>query len=235
MTSSNKFTEEQIKDMVSMYSMPEYSTTDISKKYNCAKNTINRILRKNGVTFNLKQKISFKNTGNSYKKGKKISIEARQKMSKSRKGCKPTTLGKVYTEKEKLNISNGVKKAFSLNPTKRMIEARKIGTEKINKARIKCKNLLRRVVNLTGNKKATKTYEALGYTEKELISHISALFKDGMTWEKRESFHIDHIIPISYFIKNGVTDPKIINALSNLQPLYPMENRLKSDTYSEFK
>lgn len=145
----------------------------------------------------------------------------------------PTTLGKVYTEQERQNISNGVKKAFLLNPTQRVKSAKIIGVTKIAKARSKCKSLLRRVLQLTGRKKVTKTYATLGYTEKELLTHISAQFKEGMSWESRESFHIDHIIPVAWHIKNGITDPKIINRLANLQPLYPDENRKKSDKYQE--
>lgn len=167
------------------------------------------------------------------KKGSKHSPESLAKMSASRKGQKPTTLGKVYTEQERKNISEGLKRAFANKPHKRVQEARAIGVEKIQKSRNKCKSLLRRILKITGNKKVTKTYEALGYTEKELIAHIEKQFKPGMSWEDRESFHIDHIKPVAAFVREGIFDPKIINALSNLQPLYPDENRKKSDKYKE--
>ena len=89
---------------------------------------------------------------------------------------------------------------------------------------------LQRLLKLTGKKKASRTYEALGYTEKDFVAHIESQFLRGMTWTERESFHVDHIIPISWFFKNGITDPSIINALSNLRPVFPLENRQKSDT-----
>lgn len=225
------FSEQDIKHIIELYLNTSNSTRDIAKIYGCAYNTINKLLKNNNITMQAKSKIAFKSIGNTYRVGFKASEETKQKNSLAMKRRMPTTLGKVYTEQERQNISIGVKKAFLLNPTQRVKKARIIGTDKIIKARSKCKNLLRRVLQLTGTKKATKTYEALGYTEKELLAHISAQFKDGMSWDNRESFHIDHIIPIAWYIKNGVTDPKVINALSNLQPLYPDENRKKSDKY----
>jgi hypothetical protein len=161
-------------------------------------------------------------------KGSKHSAESRAKIKLNHAKQTPT-LGKVYTPDERANISAGVRKAFAEKPMARIIAARAIGVVKINKSRSRCKGLLRRVLKVTGRKKATKTYEALGYTEKELIAHIEPKFKPGMSWADRESFHIDHIKPVSAFLLEGIDDPKVINALSNLQPLYPAENRLKSD------
>jgi hypothetical protein len=50
-----------------------------------------------------------------------------------------------------------------------------------------------------------------------------------MCWENYGEWHIDHIRPISSFDKND--DPKIINALSNLQPLWALENYIKSNKF----
>jgi len=225
------FSDNDITKIIDLYLNTSNSTRDIAKEYGCAYNTINQVLKNNNVSMQGNSKIAAKNTGNTYRVGFKASEQTRLNNSIAMKKRLPTTLGKVYTEQERHNISIGVKKAFLLNPTQRVKKARIIGTDKIIKARSKCKNLLRRVLQLTGTKKATKTYEALGYTEKELLAHISSQFKEGMSWESRESFHIDHIIPITWYLKNGVTDPKVINALSNLQPLYPDENRKKSDKY----
>ena len=69
--------------------------------------------------------------------------------------------------------------------------------------------------------------ELLGYTYQELKDHLESQFKYGMTWENRCEWHIDHIKPISQFVKEGVTDPRKVNALSNLQPLWASENQSK--------
>lgn len=70
-----------------------------------------------------------------------------------------------------------------------------------------------------------------GYTYEQLKLHIESQFVDGMSWENRSEWHIDHIKPISVFIREGVTDPKIINALSNLQPLWAFDNLSKGAKY----
>jgi hypothetical protein len=72
-----------------------------------------------------------------------------------------------------------------------------------------------------------KSEELCGYTIEQLTQRIESQFEDGMSWENRSEWHIDHVRPISLFIKEGVTDPSIINALSNLQPLWAKDNLSK--------
>ena len=88
------------------------------------------------------------------------------------------------------------------------------------------RNSINRILN---NWSGSRTkYEAmLGYTCEELKAHIESQFVGGMSWENRAAFHIDHIIPIAHYLKNGITDPAIINALSNLQPLWATDNLSK--------
>ena len=73
----------------------------------------------------------------------------------------------------------------------------------------------------------------LGYTFKDLKEHIEAMFVEGMSWENRSEWHIDHIKPIHLFIKENIVDPSVINALSNLQPLWAKDNLSKSGKYNE--
>ena len=69
--------------------------------------------------------------------------------------------------------------------------------------------------------------ELLGYSVEEFCQHIESQFLPGMSWEDRGAWHIDHIKPISAFLAEGITDPKIINALSNLRPLWARDNLVK--------
>lgn len=77
------------------------------------------------------------------------------------------------------------------------------------------------------NKSSKRTSEVLGYTSDDLILHIESQFKDGMSWNNHGDWHIDHIKPVSAFIKEGVVDPSVINALDNLQPLWATDNQKK--------
>jgi len=72
---------------------------------------------------------------------------------------------------------------------------------------------------------------SLPYTSKDLKQRMEAQFKDGMTWSNHGEWEIDHKIPVSLFLKRGVKCPKIINALSNLQPLWKKDNREKNNRW----
>ena len=78
-----------------------------------------------------------------------------------------------------------------------------------------------------------KAESTLGYTYEQLKQHIESQFVEGMSWENRSDWHIDHIKPISVFLKEGIKDPAIINALSNLQPLWAKENLSKGAKWSK--
>lgn len=94
------------------------------------------------------------------------------------------------------------------------------------------RSTLRRIERASGNGISCKKNEGIvGYTQEEFIAHIESKFKDGMSWNNRTKWHIDHIKPVSLFIKEGITDPAVINALSNLQPLWAEDNLAKGDKY----
>jgi len=76
-----------------------------------------------------------------------------------------------------------------------------------------------------GQTKEGHTIDLLGYSALDLKNHIESLFTEGMTWDNHGEWHIDHIKPVISFHKE--TLPRIVNALSNLQPLWAKENRDK--------
>lgn len=92
------------------------------------------------------------------------------------------------------------------------------------------RSMLQRVLAMSKKKKNTKTFEAVGYTCEQFVAHIEKQFTNGMSWSLiGKGVEIDHIIPIIHFIKNGVTEVSVINALSNLRPIMSIENRKKRD------
>lgn len=89
----------------------------------------------------------------------------------------------------------------------------------------KMRDLLRRCMK----NKIDKTQSILGYTYEQLKQRIESQFKTGMNWENYGKWHIDHKKPVSLF-KVG-TNPRIINALCNLQPMWAIDNIKKSNKY----
>lgn len=94
-----------------------------------------------------------------------------------------------------------------------------------------------RCVNYSLNsKKAGLRWESLvGYTIEDLMKHLEAKFKDGMSWENygRGGWHIDHIIPKSMFsiVDKNSDDFKKCWDLSNLQPLWESDNCSKGNKF----
>ncbi|WWO62231.1 hypothetical protein [Vibrio phage vB_VcM_SY] len=140
-------------------------------------------------------------------------------LEKSRSDAYKGMKSKYYQENKSKLISAGVKRQ------------RERYAESVNyKASVAARNMLKRVLYIGGSKKTGGSYEMLGYNRDQLINHIASLFKDGMSWENYGEWHIDHKKPVSWFINNGIKDPSIINALSNLQPLWAEDNFKKGDS-----
>lgn len=75
--------------------------------------------------------------------------------------------------------------------------------------------------------KKNKTFEMVGCTPQQLKEHLEKQFKPGMSWDNRNQWHIDHIIPLS----SAKTEEELYKLchFSNLQPLWVEENLKKSN------
>ena len=152
-------------------------------------------------------------------KGSSRTEESKMKMSISHKG-------KHLSEehKNKLSIINTGHKHPQWNPNRELILR--------NKKTIKAMcSLLHNTLKRTGDTKTTKTEIILGYTKLMLMVYIESKFLPGMSWSNYGKWHIDHIKPVSAFVKEGATDPKIICALENLQPLWAKDNTRKGNKF----
>jgi hypothetical protein len=73
--------------------------------------------------------------------------------------------------------------------------------------------------------KSGKTRDVVGCDMQTLKAHIENQFKNGMTWQNRDEWHIDHIVPLA-----SAKTPEEIYSLfhyKNLQPLWGVENMAK--------
>jgi len=78
--------------------------------------------------------------------------------------------------------------------------------------------------------KSKRTPEYLGCSVEKLKTHIESQFTPLMNWNNRGAYwHIDHIIPVQFFIVNGLK-PQLCWHYTNLQPLEASINSsIKSD------
>lgn len=138
---------------------------------------------------------------------------------------------KAWREANKEAISERSKLYYRANKEKLYENSKR--WHKNNPMQSFARGSLQRIEKATGKPRVSKAELELGYTQEEFIAHIESQFKDGMSWNNRSEWHIDHIKPISLFIKDGETRLKVINSLSNLRPLWASENKSKSCKYDK--
>jgi hypothetical protein len=133
----------------------------------------------------------------------------------------------VLKEKNKIRNLDIIRITDKLNYSKS--EKGKEQRRKTRKLTIndKWRGLLNNCLKRMGKTKEGHTIDLLGYSSIELKEHIELLFIDGMSWDNHGEWHIDHKKAVSLF--NKETHPSIVNALSNLQPLWAIDNIKKSN------
>lgn len=89
------------------------------------------------------------------------------------------------------------------------------------------RNMVSRLIRDLDIYKNQKSWDMLDYSKEQFKAHIESQFEAGMSWGNHGEWHLDHIKSVKKFIKEGVTDPMVINALSNLQPLWAIDNLAK--------
>lgn len=147
---------------------------------------------------------------------------------------------KDYYEKNKEKVKNLVRKYKKENKEKikeygkvydKIYRYNKLKNDLFFRFKHNTRNLISKSFK-SGNKvfkKPTKTETILGCTFKEFKEYIEKQFKDGMSWENRSKWHLDHIIPIA----SAKTEKDIIalNHHTNFQPLWAEDNLRKGAKY----
>lgn len=79
------------------------------------------------------------------------------------------------------------------------------------------------------NKKQFKIKDMVLYSKQEFMEHIESLFSENMSWDNhgKKGWHLDHIKPISSFNLNNIEECIECWSLSNLRPLWWIDNLKK--------
>ena len=91
--------------------------------------------------------------------------------------------------------------------------------------RMRCR--IWKYLNILEITKTNKTFDIVGCTPQFLKEHLETQFIDGMSWDNRSEWHIDHIIPLS----SAKTEDELYKLChyENLQPLWAEDNLKKSN------
>jgi hypothetical protein len=162
-----------------------------------------------------------------FERGKLRQKELTEEESKSRNLKK-----KIYAAKYRLENSDKIKllrddwksknRDYSAKWQKRKKEEDPIYAMSM-RLRIRTCNAFRN----NGFKKASPTEKMLGCSFKQFTKHIEKQFLDGMNWQNRGKWHIDHIIPMS--CATTIEGLEKLSHYSNLRPLWAKDNLSKSD------
>jgi len=92
------------------------------------------------------------------------------------------------------------------------------------------RSLISNSISSRGFSKNSKSAQILGCSFEDFKIHIENQFPEGMSWENRSDWHLDHIKPISL----ATTEEEIItlNHYTNFQPLWAIDNLRKGNRYS---
>ena len=93
-----------------------------------------------------------------------------------------------------------------------------------------CRTHLSHTLKAVGRKNPTKAELMLGCSYAEFKSYIESKFKDGMTWENKNEWEWDHIIPM--VSATTLEEVAKLSRYTNIQPLWKNENREKGTTIS---
>jgi hypothetical protein len=87
-------------------------------------------------------------------------------------------------------------------------------------------NMRARICNIIKGK-TSNTLDCLGLDVEQFKKYLQSKFVIGMSWENYGEWEVDHKIPVS--IANNETEICKLNHYTNLQPLWKMENKQKSN------
>jgi hypothetical protein len=139
----------------------------------------------------------------------------------------PETAARRKKRLEKYYANPEVKNRISANRRKRENARRLEDPAFLIKKRTNCR--VRKALRSVNAKKSHRTVDLIGCSYAFLKEHIEKQFKEEMSWGKINSFHLDHIRPLSSFDLTNTEQLKAAFHWTNLQPLTPEENMKKRD------
>ena len=184
-------------------------------------------------------KEKLKEIGNAYREDNKEKIKETLKAYKEANKEKIKEYRKAYEETNREKISATSKAWYKANPKKERGIRKKILSTPEGKLIQNMRIRIYKIIKINHKIKNKHTLELLGCDGKFLKKHLEKQFSKGMSWGNYGEWHVDHIIPIDYFLKNhdfnNIEVQKECFNYSNLQPLWGLKNMKKRNKISKFQ
>jgi hypothetical protein len=222
MSKKIELNKEQINECLKMYNEELLGSTTISERMGIHKTIIVRTLKENGVVIGPsgRRNIGGKTAAAKryYEKNKEDLAEYHKDWSSDNRDSLRKYHG-TWREDNKEHV----------NKYKRDYERKRRAEDPKYRLGIRTRTAVWQMLKERDVNKTNKTFDLLGYSIEELMTHLESLFTVGMTWDNYGEWHVDHKIPMSSFNFETTEDRefKLCWCLDNLQPLWGPENLSK--------
>lgn len=125
------------------------------------------------------------------------------------------------------NVVIGRRRGTEYRVCRRCLLSRRNARLRANPSARLQKTLARAIWGVLNGETAGSAFSRLGYSADELRVHLEKLFEPGMGWGNYGSWHVDHVTAKSKFDHADPVQFAQCWALSNLQPLWALDNMRK--------
>lgn len=190
------------------------------------------LIKERNKTYSLNNLENEKLYQRKYYQDNKEKIKKKSKEYNSQNKSKKKEYSKKYAILNKDLIREKNKNYVLLNKDKANFYAKEYiinrkKTDPLYKLIINTRGLILNSIKRGGYKKTSRTYKILGCSFEEFKIHIENLFTNGMCWDNRSEWHLDHIYPVSRSKdENHLIE---LNHYTNFQPLWAGDNIRKGN------
>ena len=181
-----------------------------------------------------------------YTKNKETILLAQKNKNKNKSETqrkKERETNQKYRDKNKKDLKDYRTNWINKNKNSQLEKRKKRRIKKVNKNPQytlieRLRSRLYTSTKLGGYVKTKNTLSLIGCKPNFFKKYIENQFEDGMDWDNRSNWHIDHIIPINFFQKyfdySDIRIQKLCWHYSNFQPMWAKNNIAKGSTFSVF-
>lgn len=181
---------------------------------------------KNGESWVTQDKFDQRMESNRMRDKKRCKLEHRKKCCRERaKKKRAENPEKQRSKDRKYRSRPEVRKRTNKIARRYQRKKRKEDPVFLMACRMRCR--LHQALKSKGIKKNTKSEKMLGCSFGKFKKHIESLFTDGMSWDNKDEWHIDHIVPVS--CATTVEGLEKLFHYKNCRPMWASDNMSKGD------
>jgi hypothetical protein len=155
--------------------------------------------------------------------------------------CKSCTRDHYNINKESILAKAATKRVPKTKSPRKTVEETRARQTAYTRARRQTNSLAKLRANIgslianslanQGYKKTSKSASILGCSFEHFYHHVESQFTASMSWDNRDQWHVDHIIPVSF--AQTEQELLLLNHYSNLRPLWSKLNQTKAGNLTD--